>query len=247
MAAADPGRMAGQWPPVRAVRRLEHRAHGAGHQELEIQPEEFRLPAARARLAQRPVRRRARRCQRRRRPRLGRQLPRAASAGPGLHLVEQSRRGARQQCGLAHRLPTGHPRPARRPEGLLDLPRRTLLRPRAVHRGLRAVRQVEAVNSVTSRQRVTEWGDHLAGDLATWTHLGHCRSTRGGSRTPLRSVPMPLETFFLGSGARRRGAAQTAQDKTRDAMTVVRGGLHAAVPWAAPATTTGVRSRPCDA
>ncbi|SOO09214.1 hypothetical protein XFF6970_320071 [Xanthomonas citri pv. fuscans] len=48
-------------------------------------------------------------------------------------------------------------------------------------------------------------------------------------------------------GRASSGAAQTAQDKTLDAMTVVRGGLHAAVRWAAPATTTGVRSRPCDA
>ncbi|MCT8357872.1 hypothetical protein NLA03_16505 [Xanthomonas citri pv. anacardii] len=108
------------------------------------------------------------------------------------------------------------------------------------------MRQVKAAISVTSRQPITEWGEHLAGDIATWTHLGHC-STRGGSHSPLRSVPMPLKTFVLGTGARRRGAAQTAQDKTLDAMTIVRGGLHAAVRWAAPATTTGVRSRPCDA
>ena len=46
-----------QRPRLRAVRRLEHRALGARYQELEIQPEELRLPAGRARLAQRPVRR----------------------------------------------------------------------------------------------------------------------------------------------------------------------------------------------
>ena len=46
-----------QRPRLRAVRRLEHRAQRARHQELEVEPEELRLPAARARLAQRPVRR----------------------------------------------------------------------------------------------------------------------------------------------------------------------------------------------
>ena len=48
-----PGRMARQRPRLRAVRRLEHRALAPGHQELDQQPEELRLPAARARLAQR--------------------------------------------------------------------------------------------------------------------------------------------------------------------------------------------------
>ena len=81
---------------LRAVRRLEHRPQRARHPQLEIQPEEFRLPAARARLAQRPVRRRRR---------LGRRVPRAARRRPGLHLVEQPRRGARQERRLAHRLP----------------------------------------------------------------------------------------------------------------------------------------------
>ncbi len=45
MAAADPGGVGAQRPRLRVVRRLEHRAFGAGHQELEVQPEEFRLPA----------------------------------------------------------------------------------------------------------------------------------------------------------------------------------------------------------
>ena len=40
-----------------------------------------------------------------RRRRLGRRLPRAARRRPGLHLVEQPRRRARQQRRLAHRLP----------------------------------------------------------------------------------------------------------------------------------------------
>lgn len=57
MAAADPGGVGAQRPRLRAVWRLEHRAFGAGHQELEVQPEEFRLPAGGARLAQRPLRR----------------------------------------------------------------------------------------------------------------------------------------------------------------------------------------------
>ena len=35
---------------LRAVRRLEHRARPQRHQELERQPEEFRLPAVRARV-----------------------------------------------------------------------------------------------------------------------------------------------------------------------------------------------------
>jgi PAT family beta-lactamase induction signal transducer AmpG len=54
---ARPRPVAGQRPRLRAVRRLEHRAQRAGHQELEIQPEEFRLPAARAGVAQRACRR----------------------------------------------------------------------------------------------------------------------------------------------------------------------------------------------
>ena len=40
--------------------------------------------------------------------RLGRQLPRAASRRPGLHLVEQPRRRAREERRLAHRLPDRH-------------------------------------------------------------------------------------------------------------------------------------------
>ncbi|QBH02456.1 hypothetical protein EYC57_02100 [Xanthomonas oryzae] len=97
-----------------------------------------------------------------------------------------------------------------------------------------------------ARQHVAARGQDFAGNIAIWRHLGHC-STRGGSHSPLRSLPMSFATFFFGTGVRRRGPAQTAQDRTRDAMTVVRGGLHAAVPCASPATTIGVRSRRCDA
>ncbi|KAG1234164.1 hypothetical protein G6F68_019001 [Rhizopus microsporus] len=104
--------MGAQRPRLRAVRRLEHRPFGAGHQELEVQPEELRLPAGRARLAQRAVRRPrpGHRCHRR--PRLGRCLPPAQPHRRGLHLVEQPRRRPRQQCRLAHRLPVHHPGPA---------------------------------------------------------------------------------------------------------------------------------------
>ena len=47
--------VAAQRPRLRAVRRLEHRAQPTGHPQLEVEPEELRLPAARARLAQRAV------------------------------------------------------------------------------------------------------------------------------------------------------------------------------------------------
>src|SRR5690606_24277661 len=130
MAAADPRPVAGQRPRLRALRRLEHRPQRARHPQLEVEPEELRLPAARARVAQRPVLRH---------PRLGGYVPRAEPRGPGLHLVEQPRRRARQGRRLAHRLPVRDPVAARAPARLLDRADAALLRPRAVHRGLRPV------------------------------------------------------------------------------------------------------------
>src|SRR5690606_24445822 len=92
------------------------------------------MPAARARLAQRALPRH----------RLGRRLPCAACRRPGLHLVEQPRRGARQQRGLAHRLPVRDPVAARPPARLLDRDRATLFRPRAVYRRLRRMSAASA-------------------------------------------------------------------------------------------------------
>lgn len=108
-------------------------------------------PAAGAGLAQRSVRRPAGRGRCQQRARLGGQLPRAASAGRGLHLVEQPRRCPRQQRGMAHRLPTGHPRAARQGAGLFHLPRAALFRPRPLHRGLRAVSQWRPWRGAASR------------------------------------------------------------------------------------------------
>src|SRR5690606_7115421 len=85
------------------------------------------MPAARARLAQRALPRH----------RLGRCLPPPARRRPGLHLVEQPRRGARQQRRMAHRLPVRDPVAARAPACLFDRNRAAVLRPRAVHRRLR--------------------------------------------------------------------------------------------------------------
>ena len=89
--------LAEQRPRLCDLRRLEHRAHQERHQELELQPEEFRLPARGARVAGPAV------------PaaRLGRQLPCDQARGGGIHLVVQPWPGARQQRGLAHRLPGG--------------------------------------------------------------------------------------------------------------------------------------------
>src|SRR5690606_1943131 len=162
MAAAAAGPVAGQRARLRAVRGLEHRAQRARHPQLEVQPEELRLPAAGARLAQRHDRRRRR--QRRHaaagcRAGLGRRLPRAASARPGLHLVEQPRRGARQQRGMAHRLPVGHPVAARTPACVLDPSRRPFFRPRAVQRGLRGAAGVSASapDAVTKKPTYKGW------------------------------------------------------------------------------------------
>src|SRR5690606_28476947 len=125
-----------------------------GHPQLDLQPEELRLPARGARLAQRPVRRPRGGGRRGRRPRLGRRLPRAASGRPGLHLVEQPRRGARQQRRLAHRLPVRDPGSAPAPACVLDLPRAALLRPRTVHRRLR---RSTGMSEAAQRPRYKGW------------------------------------------------------------------------------------------
>src|SRR4249919_507173 len=139
VARADPPPLAAQRPRLRALRRLEHRAQRAGHQELEVEPEELRLPAARARLVEWPVRREER---------LGRRVSRAARRRPGLHLVEQSRRGPCEGRGLAHRLPVLHAVVARQAEGLFDPSRAPVLRSRALRRGLRPL-------STTTRDTAT--------------------------------------------------------------------------------------------
>ena len=154
----------------------------AGHPELEIQPEELRLPAARARLAQRPVRRR-----RRWQPRLGRRLPRAACRRPGLHLVEQPRRGARQQRRLAHRLPVRDAVAARPAARLLDPSAAALLRPRPVRRGLR--RMTDAAARASAVQGLRPGSSAPSPRPRRWTMLlsasaAACRSCWSPARWP---------------------------------------------------------------
>src|SRR5690606_27292897 len=132
LAAADPGRVAAQRPRLRPVRRLEHRPQRHGHPQLEGQPEELRLPARGTRLAQ---------CAVRGRGRLGGHLPGVASGRRGLHLVEPAGRGARQERRLAHRLPVSDPVAEVAPARLRDPSGAALLRPCALHRGLRLMTQ----------------------------------------------------------------------------------------------------------
>ena len=99
--------MARQRPRLRAVRRLEHRA--LAHWTSGTGPPTRRTPAACPPNATGSTQIAACRWHARR-TRLGRCLPRAAPGRPGLHLVEQSRRRARQQRGMAHRLPDRHAR-----------------------------------------------------------------------------------------------------------------------------------------
>src|SRR5690606_1670733 len=120
--------MAGQRPRLRSVRGLEHRPQRARYPQLEVQPEELRLPAARARVAERHLLRHRR---------LGRRLSLAAPRGPGLHLVEQPRRRAREERGLADRLPVRDAVVAQSPACLFHRAHPALLRPRSIHRGLR--------------------------------------------------------------------------------------------------------------
>src|SRR5690349_14322132 len=128
---AAPARMGRQRPRLRDLRRLEHRASRDRPEELARQPQELRLPAARARLARPGARQR----------RVGGRLPTPASrrGRAVVHLVEQPRRGVGQERRLAHRLPGGQRRPARTPEARRDLQGQALLRPRAADAGLRAV------------------------------------------------------------------------------------------------------------
>ncbi|MCC5069714.1 hypothetical protein [Xanthomonas campestris] len=108
------------------------------------------------------------------------------------------------------------------------------------------MRQAQAVVSVISRQRLTEQGENLGGDIAIRPRLGTC-STRGGFQSPLRSQSMPINAFFYETAMRRRGAAHTVESITAEAMFVSDGALHAAAQSALPATATGVRSHWFDA
>ena len=103
--------VAGQRARLHDLRRLEHRAQREGHQELEVQPEELRLPARGTRLDERTDRE----------ARLGRQLPHPEAGHRGIHLVVQSRPGAGEQRRLAHRLPAGYSGAARAPARMLGL------------------------------------------------------------------------------------------------------------------------------
>ena len=73
-----------------------------------LEPEEFRLPAAGTRVAQRTDRRRLRRRHAGSEKGLERQLPRRQARCGRIHLVVATRRGAREQRRLAHRLPDRH-------------------------------------------------------------------------------------------------------------------------------------------
>src|SRR5690606_16346572 len=129
---AAPGRTGGQRSRDHPVRRLEHRAHGAGPEELAQQPEELGLPAQRACVAHEGLRR----------GRLGRRLPPAA---PGrhrreLHVVEQPRPGMGEERRLAARLPDRDAGDRGEGEAFGDLHRAALLRSCAAHHRLRGAR-----------------------------------------------------------------------------------------------------------
>ena len=102
--------LCGDWNIVRSAAR---------HQELDVEPEEFRLPAGRARLAQRHAA--ARRTTRR----LGRQLPRAATRS-GEDYTWWSNRGAARANNVGWRIDYQFVTPSLRDEaeGLLDRSRR---------------------------------------------------------------------------------------------------------------------------
>ena len=90
---AVPARAEAQAAQLHPVRRLEHRAQGNRPAQLEVEPEELGLPAGRARLARRTVRRR----------RLRRRVPRGQRRTRPVHLVVQPRPGldARTSAGAS--------------------------------------------------------------------------------------------------------------------------------------------------
>ena len=109
------------------VRRLEHRAPADRPQELAQQPEELRLPAGGARVADARVRR----------ARLRRRVPPRRSAARAVHVVVEPRAGVGEERRLAHRLPdrdAGHRRDGARG---VDLHEPALFRSRAAHHRLR--------------------------------------------------------------------------------------------------------------
>ena len=109
------------------VRRLEHRAPADRPQELAQQPEEFRLPARRARVAHARVRRAG----------LRRRLPPRRPAPGAVHVVVQPRPGVGEERRLAHRLPDRHARHRRDGARRVDLQEPALLRSCAADHRLR--------------------------------------------------------------------------------------------------------------
>ena len=100
---AVPARPEAPQARLHPVRRLEHRAQADRPAQLEIEPEELRLPARGARVARRALRRRA----------VRRRVPRGQRGARPLHVVVEPRRGVGQERRLAHRLPGAQPAPAR--------------------------------------------------------------------------------------------------------------------------------------
>ena len=124
-----------QWlavgPRLRAVRRLEHRAQPARHQELDQQPEELRLPAARARLAQRAV-------SGPRRVTAAGSMPTATLHAEGQDYTWWSNRGAARANNVGWRIDYQFVTPSLRDRlrACAIHPKPALLRPRAVRRRL---------------------------------------------------------------------------------------------------------------
>src|SRR5262245_11563029 len=124
-------------PRLRPLRRRQHRPQGDRPPELEVEPEELRLPARGARLARPRVRG----------AQVGGRLPRDRPAARPVHLVVEPRPGAREERRLAHRLPDREPAARGQRADRLDLPRPMVLRPRAAHDGLRALSADKAQRS----------------------------------------------------------------------------------------------------
>src|SRR5581483_6664051 len=184
----------GQRPRLRGLRRLEHRPPQHRPEELAQQPEELRLPAARARLARHPVRR----------GRLGRRLPLAAPGcrRRGLHLVEQPRQRLRQQRGMAHRLPHHHPRPERQGQGRQRLQGPEVLRPRAADAGLQDLNGAGG----DLDQAAAAGGSGWRNALAAYTHPRVLAMLLLGFSAGL---PFPLVLTTLSARLRQAGIDRT--------------------------------------